>query len=121
MSDKYEMAGQIKLINSTQTFDSGFTKREFVVTSEDDKYPQDVKFEVVKDGCDKLDDYNVGDNVTVSFNIRGNEYNDKYYVNLQCWRMEQQAGTQSVAEAKVEAGQDEPVSVEGDSSSELPF
>lgn len=120
MSNKYELQGQIKLINDTQTFDSGFQKREFVVTSEDDKYPQDVKFEVVKDGCEKLDDYNVGDNVNVSFNIRGNEFKDKFYVNLQCWRMEAQAGTQTVAQAKVEAGQDEPSEVVDDDS-QLPF
>jgi len=119
MSDKHELAGQIKLINDTQTFDSGFSKREFVITTED-KYPQDVKFEVVKDGCEKLDDYGVGDNVNVFFNIRGNEYKDKYYVNLQCWKMDIQAGTQSVAEARVEAGQDEPPENVGDDDN-LPF
>ncbi len=102
MSNKYELEGQIKVINSTQTFDSGFSKREFVITTED-KYPQDVKFETIKDGCDKLDDYNVGDNVIVSFNVRGNEYNDKYYVNLQAWKMEHVEGKQTVAEAEKEA------------------
>jgi len=26
--------------------------------------------------------------VKVSFDIRGNEYNGKYYVNLSCWKLE---------------------------------
>ena len=81
-----ELKGKIKLINPTQTFDSGFTKREFVITTSE-QYPQDVKFEVVKDKCDTLDKYKVGQEVTVHLNIRGNEYNGKYYVSLQAWKI----------------------------------
>ena len=29
--------------------------------------------------------HKVGDRIEVKFNIRGNEYNGKYYVNLQSW------------------------------------
>jgi len=83
----YESQGAIKLINDTQTFGSGFTKREFVITTGDSKYPQDIKFEVVKDKCDLLNDFKVGQQVTVSFDIRGNEYNGKYYVNLSAWKI----------------------------------
>lgn len=88
----YEASGKIKLINETQTFPSGFSKREFVVTTGDGKYPQDLKFEVVKDKCSILDGYKEGTDVKVSFDIRGNEYNGKYYVNLSCWKLEGGAG-----------------------------
>jgi hypothetical protein len=81
---KMELTGTIKLIGETQSFDSGFAKREFVITTED-KYPQDVKFEVVKEKCTELNRFKPGQKVTVAFNIRGNEYNGKYYVNLQAW------------------------------------
>ena len=83
-----QVKGKIKVINDTQTFDSGFQKREFVVTT-DEQYPQDIKLEFVKDKCGILDTYKVGQDVTVSYNLRGNEYNGKYYVNLQAWRVEQ--------------------------------
>ena len=83
----YEATGQIKVIQDTQTFPSGFSKREFVITVGDDKYPQDIKYEVVKDKCTMLDQYSVGQDVTVNFDIRGNEYNGKYYVNLSCWKI----------------------------------
>ena len=88
----YEASGKIKLISDTQNFPSGFSKREFVVTTGDGKYPQDLKFEVVKDKCTILDNYKEGSDVKVSFDIRGNEYNGKYYVNLSCWKLEGGSG-----------------------------
>ena len=84
----YEVAGKIKLINDTQTFPSGFTKREFVVTTQHDKYPQDLKFEIVKDKCSLLDSFEPEQEVQVSFDIRGNEFNGKYFVNLSCWKIQ---------------------------------
>lgn len=94
----YEAAGKLKWIGETQSFSSGFTKREFVVTTAADKYPQDLKFEVVKDKCPLLDPLEIGQDVQVSFDIRGNEYNGKYYVNLACWKI--QAGGASEGESQ---------------------
>lgn len=88
----YEAKGNIKWIGETQSFPSGFSKREFVVTTQHDKYPQDLKFEVVKEKCTLLDAFDVGTAVTVSFDIRGNEYNGKYYVNLSCWKLQGDGG-----------------------------
>lgn len=88
MSQKYEATGQIKIIEATQSFASGFQKREFVITTDSDKYPQDLKFEVVKANCEKLNAFQAGDSVTVAFNLRGNEYNGKYYVGLTAWKVE---------------------------------
>jgi len=84
----YEAIGKIKLISETQNFASGFSKREFVVTTANDKYPQDLKFEIVKDKCPLLDDFSAGQDVQVNFDIRGNEYNGKYFVNLSCWKIQ---------------------------------
>lgn len=81
------ITGKIKQIGDIQTFDSGFKKVEFVVTT-NEQYPQDVKFEAVKEKAEQLLKYNkVGQTVDVSFNVRGNEYNGKYYVNLQAWKV----------------------------------
>ena len=85
--NSYELTGRVKAIFDQQTFASGFTKRDFVVTTEDD-YPQDVKFECIKDRISLVDDLQEGDRVNVHFNIRGNEYNDRYFVNLQGWRIQ---------------------------------
>ena len=99
--------GTVKAIFDTQTFDSGFAKREFVITTQE-QYPQDVKFEVVKDKCSLLDGYKVGQPLTVHFNVRGNEYNGKYYVNLQAWKIEaEQAAPVALAPVADSAGSDE--------------
>ena len=59
----YETAGKLKWIGETQSFPSGFSKREFVVTTAADKYPQDLKFEVVKDKCTILDSFELEQDV----------------------------------------------------------
>lgn len=83
----YEMTGSVKKVLDLMTFDSGFTKREFVITTKD-QYPQDVKFETVRDKTSVCDKLNEGDEVTVHFDVRGNEYKDRFYVNLNAWRIE---------------------------------
>ncbi len=83
-----QLSGTIKLVGEKQTFDSGFQKVEFVLTTNDEKYPQDVKFEITQDKVDDFIKYNkVGKAVDVSFNVRGNEYKGKYYVSLTAWKV----------------------------------
>lgn len=84
----YELTGKIKLINDVQTFGSGFTKREFVVTVEDGKFPQEIALECIKDKTSLLDNFKPGQTVAVTFDIRGREYNGRYFNNLQAWRIE---------------------------------
>ncbi|HEX7261514.1 MAG TPA: DUF3127 domain-containing protein [Luteolibacter sp.] len=88
----YEASGKIKMIGDVQAFASGFTKREFVVTTAHDKFPQDIKFDVVKDKCAMLDSFKPGDEVQVSFDIRGREYNGRYFVDLSCWKLQGASG-----------------------------
>ena len=83
----YELTGRIKLIQDEQTFASGFTKREMVVTVDDGRYPQDINLEFVRDKISLLDDLQPGQEVTVSFDIRGREHNGRYYNNLQGWKV----------------------------------
>jgi hypothetical protein len=101
-----QITGVVKVVFDTQTFGSGFTKREFVITTAE-QYPQDVKFELVKDKTGAIDAYKVGQAVTVHFNVRGNEHQGKYYVSLQAWKLEAgqaQAAPQAVAAPVAEDG-----------------
>ena len=113
----YELTGTVKVIFDTMTFNSGFTKREFVVTTEDN-YPQDVKFEVVKDKCSLLDSTGEGDRVTVHFDIRGNEYKDRYYVNLNAWRI---TGADASAGGGAPAAASAPPPASEEEMGDLPF
>ena len=83
----YEMNGTVKVVMDLVTFDSGFTKREFVITTKD-QWPQDVKFETVKEKTSLVDNLSPGQEVTVHFDIRGNEWKDRYFVNLSAWRIQ---------------------------------
>jgi hypothetical protein len=83
----HEIIGTILEIYPEQQFARGFTKREFVVTTRD-KYPEAIKLEFTKDKCSQLDKFQVGDPVKVAFNLRGNEYKNRYYVNLVAWKIE---------------------------------
>lgn len=84
----FELSGKVKLLQEPQTFASGFTKREFVVTVEDGKFPQEISLECLQDKVSLLDSVNAGDEVKVTFDIRGREYNGRYFNNLVAWKIE---------------------------------
>ena len=84
----YELFGKVKLLQDVQTFSSGFTKREMVVIVEDGKYPQEINLEFVQDKVSLLENLQVGQEVTVTFDIRGREYNGRYFNNLQGWKIQ---------------------------------
>ena len=93
-----EVTGKIKKIDETKTFgSSGFRKREVVITT-DEQYPQMLMIEFVQDKCDLLNNFNVGEDIKVSINLRGREWINpegeaKYFNSIQGWRIEKtQAG-----------------------------
>lgn len=120
-----EVEGSIKVIFDTQTFNSGFQKREFVITTKE-QYPQDVKFELIKERIDLIDPYNQGDTIKVHFNLRGNEYNGKYFVNLQAWRIEPMgsnapAGDNGSSDPFAQAGFPDAPAQDSSEEDDLPF
>ena len=88
-----EVSGKIKMLGESKNVGSGsFLKRELVVTT-DEQYPQHILVEFVQDKCDLLNNYQVGDAVKVSINLRGREWVDpqgvtKYFNAIQGWRVE---------------------------------
>ena len=59
-----EVQGKLIKVMDVQTFDSGFTKREFVIETSD-KYPQKIKLELFKDATNLIDGHKVGDIISV--------------------------------------------------------
>lgn len=88
-----EIQGRIKMVGETKEFGAnGFRKRELVVTTEE-QYPQHILVEFVQDKTDLLNQYQVGQQVKVSINIRGREWvnpqgETKYFNAIQGWRIE---------------------------------
>ena len=90
-----EITGKIKLIRTTQQVSDKFSKRE-VVVSTDEQYPQHISIEFNQDKCSILDKYAVGDEVTVGINLRGREYTNpqgevKYFNSIQGWNIKKDA------------------------------
>lgn len=88
-----EVTGTLKVKFDTQKVSDRFQKREFVLTTDaSTPYPQHVSFQITQDKCSILDQYNVGDELKVQFNLRGREWNGpqgiKYFNTLEAWRIE---------------------------------
>ena len=115
----FEISGTIKKIYEEQTFGSGFNKREFVLTVPDGRFPQDIKFETVKDKVALVSAFKIGDPVKVAFDIRGREWKDNYYVNLNAWKIEAAGSADSAGEDGPPLNEPEPGA--GSMDEEPPF
>ena len=90
-----EVKGKIKVINATQVISEKFSKRDFVVTTED-TYPQDILIQFTQDKVSLLDNFKVGDVIDVSINLRGREWinpqgESKYFNTIEGWKIDKQA------------------------------
>ena len=88
-----EVLGKIKVLGDIKTYgDNGFRKREVVLTTQE-QYPQHLLIEFIQDRCELLDSFNVGENVKISINLRGREWENpegevKYFNSIHGWRIE---------------------------------
>ena len=87
MSDKIEIKGKVDKILDVQEFSSGF-KKQVIVIEVDGKFPQKVAVEFGKEKIDLLSSVAVGNEVSASVNIRGSEYNGRYFVSLAGWKID---------------------------------
>lgn len=122
-----EVTGKIKKIDETKTFGSnGFRKRELVVTT-DEQYPQMIMIEFIQDKCDLLNNFNVGEDVRISINLRGREWINpegeaKYFNSIQGWRIEKFQTNVQGEVPPVDATSFEPATtIEDNEPDDLPF
>lgn len=84
----FEVEGKLHKVFDTEQKTDTFKTREFVIVVEEGNYPQFVKFQLVQDKCEMIDGYSDGDKLKVYFDLRGREWQGKYFTNLQAWRVE---------------------------------
>lgn len=75
-------------VQSGQSARGLWERQDFVLEYQDGNFPTSVCFTAW--GSDKVKDlgqFQVGDTVKVAFNIRGREYNGKWYNDLRVWRI----------------------------------
>lgn len=90
-----EVSGKVKFISNDIKVNDKFTKRELVITT-DEQYPQHILINFVQDKTDLIDKLKIGEEVKVSINLRGREWLDpktdlnRYFNDIQGWRVEKQ-------------------------------
>src|SRR4051812_5997816 len=93
------ITGILKVKKDEQAVSDKFKKREFVLTDNSSQYPQYISFQCTQDRCSLLDSVNVGDTITVHFNLRGREWTSpqgevKFFNTLEAWKIDKGAGSQ---------------------------
>ena len=96
----FETNGILKVKKDTQQVSDKFSKREFVITTDmSTQYPQYISMQLTQDKCTLLDSYSVGDEIKVSFNLRGREWSGpegvRYFNSLEAWRIERVSASAS--------------------------
>lgn len=85
----YDYQGVVEEVGQTQSFPSGFTKRDVIIGNDIDsenRYPNPVKFSFKKTNCQLLDGIQKGQRVKVRFAIDGRRWDGpkgtQYFVDL---------------------------------------
>ena len=103
----YEYTGVVEAVCELQTFPSGFTKRDLVLTDDNDvqtKYPNHIAFTFKKDNTALLNNVQKGQRAKVRFAIDGRVWHDpktdkdKYFTDLTALKLEMLNGDGSATE-----------------------
>lgn len=121
------VSGKLVEIFETVKIKESFQKREFVLEyASNPKYPELVKFELVQDKCNILDNFKVGQEISVEFDLRGRKWTDqkgavKYFNTLQAWRLNPADGAAGAAADQGEPPPEDTEDFSGEKDGGLPF
>lgn len=91
----FEITGRLHKKYETEDKTATFQAREFVLEINTNNYMQYIKFQLTQDRCGLLDPFNEGQNLKVYFDLRGREWNGKYFTNLNAWKLESGEGSEA--------------------------
>ena len=122
----FEVNGTLVKKYETETKGESFRVRDFVIKTDDgSQYDNFVKFQTTQDRTSIIDDFNEGDEMKVHFDLRGRQWQDKYFTNLNAWRVEKVGGGSGSAPASsgpsfdnMPSASEEP---SAEASDDLPF
>ena len=83
----FEIEGRLHKKYETEVKGESFRVREFVIETQE-QYPQMVKFQLTQDRCDLINNYEEGSQIKVFFDLRGREWQGRYFTNLNAWKVE---------------------------------
>jgi len=95
-------------------------KQEFVVETQD-QYPKKICFTLFNDKVTLLDGIMTGDDLEVSFDIESREFNNKWYHNINAWKIDR-LNQKVENDAIPPVGMDDiPLQMFDDQQDDLPF
>lgn len=103
----FEIEGKLYKVFETESKTASFQAREFVIVISEENYPQYIKFQLTQDKCSAIDGFEPGSQIRVHFDLRGREWNEKFFTNLNAWRVEA-AKAEEKTETKPEKASDFP-------------
>jgi single-strand DNA-binding protein len=85
----YTIFGKVLRVGDIETVGSNsFQKRELILEVQDGQYLQTPKLTATGDRVKILDGLTTSDEVTAHFNVRGREWQGKYFTDLEVWKVE---------------------------------
>jgi hypothetical protein len=92
----FEITGRVIDISPVMQVSDKFRKREFVIERKESAsgtvFVDYIKFQLVQDKCDMVDESYMREDVKVLFNIKGNKWEKEgrvnYFTNLDAWKIE---------------------------------
>ncbi len=88
MSNSFQISGKLHKKFEPEQKTPTFTVRDFVIEINENNYINYIRFQATGDYTNIIDPYNEGDDINVFFNLRGREWNGKYFTNLNAWKVE---------------------------------
>jgi len=85
---EHKLKGKLILKSEPRQISEKFRVMDFVIETPDEKYPQKVQFQILNDRIQEMDKWTIGEELEVSFDIRGREYSGKYYNSLNAYKIE---------------------------------
>jgi len=87
-----QLNGIIKVIKPIQQVSATFSKREFVIET-NEQYPQTIQLELHGDRVDIIESFTEGQEIECHINIRGREWvnpqgETKYFNTIVCWKIQ---------------------------------
>ncbi len=121
-----EVTGKVYQINETQQITEKFSKREFVLElSNNPAYVEKVLFTLTRDKIDSINEYKVGDTISVKYNLKGREWTSpqgdvKFFNTLEVWNISSSSSSGGV-ESSESQNADLKNTVSEGSGDDLPF
>ena len=91
--NKGEVIGKVYFKSEVELIGANQMAKQILVVETDAEYPQKLPIEFIKDKVELLNKLQIGQQVKVSVNIRGNEYQDRngitrFGLSFQGWKID---------------------------------